>query len=280
MSFLAQHGRECTEPPVDDIRSVGVFADSAARTGFVVTLVKHSDGGPYRAALGPKEVKDKYYLRHSDETHVMTHGELDLMFGRPPRPILIPAITLQDVTRGDNERLGIAWDLWNKGRGMAVGAVLEVRGRSYWSTGCPIPYDASWPVPLKEFDWVAYTARKADARVSDSDEGDYHLFEAYIPFGGRSIRAEDGHIRVLRMDMNWDLLVACRTQRGNGHIVLDWVTGAQNMRPQRGSFFVVITERTVLLIEYNIVEEKKPLTKMGIPGEAVEVYYAGPNASE
>jgi len=75
VELLNRLGPECTHPPVDDIRTIGVLGDDGS--GFAVTYVAPSDGGPHRAAMGPKDVKDKYFLRRCDRSEVVAHYELE-----------------------------------------------------------------------------------------------------------------------------------------------------------------------------------------------------------
>ena len=126
-AWLDRMAPECTVPTVPDVRSVAVALSDGK--GYAVTLVGRSDRGPHRAYMGPSKVKDHYFRRRSDRTERMSHGELDDMFGRRPRPCVVPEVIL---SRLYDSRLAwlIEFNLWNVGRATARWAALELTVQS------------------------------------------------------------------------------------------------------------------------------------------------------
>jgi hypothetical protein len=206
-------GPECAEPPVPDIRTIA--AATADDSGFAVTYVSESNVGPHRTRMGADSVKGRYFRRHSDRAREMTHRELDEMFGRRPRPFVVPEIVLipREVRNPDNFKMVI--DLWNIGLGISKWTALWVRifsDREWWKANSPIPkggYLRPGKHPGAGRPYYSYDILPADERWGIVYP---HSHEAYFKIAGSCNDATD-------------LAFQCRI-------------GAENMRPWKMDFTV------------------------------------------
>ncbi len=281
---LNQKAPECTRPAVDDVRSISIAitaqtgSDSGLQSGYVITFVGKSDGGPHRAAAGPKKIKNKYYRRRSDRSEVMTHIELEEMFGRRPQPLLIPELTFAGSNDSARPLLHIVWHVWNTGRGMAVGVVLEVRIRSTWVPRMPLHDTGSAAVSGKRFFRNVVPLAPAVQQVAAVRRNEYTVVSGYIPMGGKPIRSEDGRVTFFRINMDWAAIEDTSNTHASGEVRFDWVLAAQDMQTKRGAVVLEINPTVAATMRGHLVQGGDTFQITGKPGETVRCYYEGKRA--
>jgi len=190
VSLVNRESKHCTVPAAPDVQTISVPLDDGSGSGFAVTYVAQSEVGPHQANMGGDKISGKYYRRHQDKAHVMRHYELDEMFGRRPRPVLLPeVVVIRDP--GDNSRtIKIAVDLWNIGTGIAKWAALEVR---------------TYPAGRVWTQVTSFLDPSRDAwRVKGIDQGgeqkDYTVYQALPPDEASGIIHPGNHKKVLLME--------------------------------------------------------------------------------
>ena len=222
---LIRMAPESTQPTVPDVRSL--VAPLAGGRGYIVTVVGRSERGPHRARLGPDGVKDHYFRRRSDRATKMSHDELEEVFGRRPRPLLVPRVTVNVLA----DFLVLVWDIWNRGPGIALGVTLEVRIRCLNHSG----------VPVLDGGELQMQAHQRDARVPEpvcGAEPTYGHADVFIPINSRPIRSEDGHCTMMDTYVRWRGIEKAVRNAATAPTVLrfEWVLGAYSMRSQKGAF--------------------------------------------
>lgn len=108
---VEDHIARLTDPPVSVELQV---VEHSSGHGVLLILIPQSDGGPHRA-MGPGDVKDRYFMRLSDRTEPMPHTFLAAMFGRRPPPQLYLTAVLSLSSHHAKAELWIG----NAGRGYA-----------------------------------------------------------------------------------------------------------------------------------------------------------------
>jgi len=275
-------GPECTEPAVHDIRTISVVT-GPQDVGFAVTYVASSNSGPHRAIMGPDKVKQRYFQRHSERANVMHHWELEEMFARRPRPVLVPQVRVSGFggAGGPSPTLTLKWDVWNVGRAMAFGYTLEVRARSFW-----------WPLTrganqssVRPLDLDQDLGFKAEGigpaqggRPTRQDR--YYLVDPFVPLGGKPLRSEDGHVALESMVFAWQKIQTALGGHTWGTLCFDWVTGAQDMRPQRGAIVLALNDVTGTAIGGQVAEGGQPFDIKAEPDVALFVRYYNPHNIE
>jgi len=125
VSKLNQYTGDATTPIVEGVQHKKIVATNDS--GFSVTLVPPSDGGPHMAKLGV----DRYMKRSGSQFLKMEHFEVNDMFGRRKRPILLlgwrATITTQ-IGNGD-VHFRVVLGVENSGRGSATAPFLSLRIR-------------------------------------------------------------------------------------------------------------------------------------------------------
>src|SRR5262249_33289270 len=86
VSKLNEFTGQAVSPVADGIRHKAIETEGGR--GFAATIVPESDSGPHMAKLG----EDRYYKRSGTSFLRMEHFDLEDMFGRRPRPKLLPKL--------------------------------------------------------------------------------------------------------------------------------------------------------------------------------------------
>ena len=268
---------ECTEPTVDDVRTVPVPRAESCDKGYAVTYVAPSDGGPHRAAIGRKEIKDKYFRRRCDRSTVAAHYELEEMFGRRPLPQLSPEVcVMHGGGVGGSGNFVAAWDVWNKGRGTAVGVTLEVRVRCWRpSRGGEVPMSP---------DDIVTAVKNGHAQLPSpirSVHQDYVLVENYTPANGKPVRSQDGHICFLKVVVAWrELRDRMKGWDGEGRLCFNWTLGATDTRTQSGAVVLELNDIVATRLYRDIIESNKSWRAFGSDGKTVMLPDARRDSSE
>jgi hypothetical protein len=136
LSKLNQYTGEAVTPIVDGV--VHRKIESAGDRGFAVTLVPVSDSGPHMAKLSV----DRYIKRSGSQFLRMEHFEVADMFGRRPRPKLVPRVKgdFRIIQHTDPE-WGIVFAIVNEGRGTAKQVYVEFSCQAGMS---PINFNDNW----------------------------------------------------------------------------------------------------------------------------------------
>lgn len=106
-------------PLVDGVVHRGVEIESD--TGFAITLVPASNSGPHMAKAG----EDRYYKRNGASFYRLEHFDLEDMFGRRPRPNLVPVVKTEFSYSATTGGWTVAFDILNEGRGTAKHVCIE-----------------------------------------------------------------------------------------------------------------------------------------------------------
>lgn len=230
-------GKDATDRPasVENIAIPIQGCEDPEADGIVVSFVPESESAPHRARWGPSDVMNHYFRRYSDSFRVLTHAELEDMFGVRQRPALTPQIAL---FRPEKNQTKCVWDVWNFGRAVATAVTLEIRARISGSA-----QQGSSPLSIEN--WTPGHG----VAVERINEVEYALLDCYLLPTAMPIRSLDGHVKVIEF---WFPLpkinMFCEQELGLkspvlrfGQLRFDWVIGAHSMRPRRGSFTIPLS---------------------------------------
>jgi Putative DNA-binding domain len=103
-----------TQPVVDGIILQVILTDKDNTDGYVTCLIPSSDKTPHRAMLADRE----YYKRTTEGFYRLEHFDLEDMFGRRPRPLLVVILKLIPHA-GDESCESLSFSFQNTGRGIA-----------------------------------------------------------------------------------------------------------------------------------------------------------------
>jgi hypothetical protein len=113
-----------TQPLVDDVRIESIPSLSTTGSGFVKVLVPQSFRPPHRAMLAGRE----YWRRTSSGTRRLEHFELEDVFGRRLRPVLVLVVRFNESRQVSGQPLQqLQFNLLNVGRGVARHAGFHCR---------------------------------------------------------------------------------------------------------------------------------------------------------
>jgi hypothetical protein len=113
VSKLNEYTGQAVSPVVDGIRHKAI--ETKGGCGFAATIVPESDGGPHMAKLG----EDRYYKRSGTSFFKMEHFDLEDMFGRRPRPKLLPKLVYKPAAAEANGHEQLEFNIDNTGRAVA-----------------------------------------------------------------------------------------------------------------------------------------------------------------
>ncbi len=100
------------QPFVDNVLIEKIPTDASEQVGFVKCLIPQSDKTPHRAMLAERE----YYKRSTEGFYRLEHFDLEDMFGRRQKPLLVMQITSQDLPGDDPEMREVKFAFINEGR--------------------------------------------------------------------------------------------------------------------------------------------------------------------
>jgi hypothetical protein len=100
------------QPFVDNVLVEKIPTDASDQIGFVKCLIPQSDKTPHRAMLAERE----YYKRSTEGFYRLEHFDLEDMFGRRQKPLLVMQITSQDLPGDDPEMREAKFAFTNEGR--------------------------------------------------------------------------------------------------------------------------------------------------------------------
>ncbi len=132
-----------TYPPVIGATAKRIPTALGPDAGYLVLLVPQSDEGPHQTQTKGKKL---YYMRAGESFVQMHHTDLELRFGRPPRPVL----RLQGRFRQESNisRIEAVLCLKNEGRGVARDPMLALLRSTCTIEGIrPLARDAHFVVP-------------------------------------------------------------------------------------------------------------------------------------
>jgi hypothetical protein len=114
------------KPIVDGVQ-LEVIAGSRAGEGYVKCLIPASDKTPHRAMLAERE----YFRRTTEGFYRLEHFDLEDMFGRRPRPVLLIKARIEGTGSGEAAGRAVRYiqavfTIENIGRGSAVAPYLEL----------------------------------------------------------------------------------------------------------------------------------------------------------
>ncbi|MBI4617691.1 MAG: ATP-binding protein [Planctomycetes bacterium] len=228
--------KQATDPPVN-ITNLSIpesalpDRSTLKGDGIVITHIPASETAPHRASMGDE--RGRYFIRNGDQTSVMSHAQLQDMFGTRQRPNLYPSVLAKPFTDEKGEHLlWTTWDVINHGRGVALATTLEI------SFSLKYGKDAKSSALIRK---CHIRARANDTAGAGSSSGltDTHAFaQAYIPYTGQPIRSEGGHAQIVSVYFNPQPLIKHinDTYPSDYQLHIGWITGAQGMRPRRGTF--------------------------------------------
>jgi hypothetical protein len=115
-----------TQPLVDGVK-VEKIASSIDGAGYVKCFIPASDKAPHRAMLAERE----YFKRSVEGFYRLEHFDLEDMFGRRPRPVLVIKHRVGPVSMklaaGKNIKSAqISFEMENTGRGSALAPYVEL----------------------------------------------------------------------------------------------------------------------------------------------------------
>ena len=113
VSKLNEFTGQAVSPVADGIRHKAI--ETKGGRGFAATIVPESDSGPHMAKLG----EDRYYKRSGTSFLKMEHFDLEDMFGRRPRPKLVPKVVHIPARAEANGQEQLEFSIDNIGRAVA-----------------------------------------------------------------------------------------------------------------------------------------------------------------
>jgi len=100
------------QPFVDNVLIEKIPTDASDQTGFVKCLIPQSDKTPHRAMLAGRE----YYKRSTEGFYRLEHFDLEDMFGRRQKPLLVLQVTSGNFPGDDPEMREVKFSFKNEGR--------------------------------------------------------------------------------------------------------------------------------------------------------------------
>ena len=100
------------QPFVDNVLIEKIPTDASDQVGFVKCLIPQSDKTPHRPMLADRE----YYKRSTEGFYRLEHFDLEDMFGRRQRPLLVMHTASGNVPGGDPEMREVKFSFTNEGR--------------------------------------------------------------------------------------------------------------------------------------------------------------------
>jgi len=100
------------QPFVDNVLIEKIPTDASDQIGFVKCLIPQSDKTPHRAMFAGRE----YYKRSTEGFYRLEHFDLEDMFGRRQRPLLVLHIDSGDFPGDDPEMKEVKFAFTNEGR--------------------------------------------------------------------------------------------------------------------------------------------------------------------
>jgi Schlafen, AlbA_2 len=100
------------QPFVDNVLIEKIPSDASDYIGFVTCLIPQSDKAPHRAMLAGRE----YYKRSTEGFYRLEHFDLEDMFGRRQRPLLVMQVNSADFPGDDPELREVKFTFRNEGR--------------------------------------------------------------------------------------------------------------------------------------------------------------------
>jgi Putative DNA-binding domain len=100
------------QPFVDNVLIEKIPTDASDQIGFVKCLIPQSDKTPHRAMLAGRE----YYKRSTEGFYRLEHFDLEDMFGRRQKPLLMAQVTSGDFPGDDTEMKEVKFAFTNEGR--------------------------------------------------------------------------------------------------------------------------------------------------------------------
>ncbi len=249
-------GKDATDRPaaVENIAIPTQKCEEQQADGIVVSFVPESDLTPHRARWGPSDIMDHYFRRYSDSFRVLTHAELEDMFGVRQRPSLTPQLAM--FKPDSNGLTRCVWDVWNFGRDVATAVTLEIRVRIRGQAqqgGTPLHIENHTQGPKAE--------------VSVSKHGKYVLLDCYLPPDAKPIRSVDGHIKIVEFGFRLP-----KAHNKSEQLRFDWVIGAHSMRPRRGAFTLSLsTEGATSFMNLLFPQGKSVLRCFGQDGGEIDL---------
>ena len=253
-------GKDATDRPaaVENIAIPMQNCENREADGIVASFIPESESAPHRARWGPSDVMNHYFRRYSDSFRVLTHGELEDMFGVRQRPDLTPEIALFALEK-EQKQIKCVWDLWNYGRAVATAVTLEIRTRISGSA-------QRRDIPLSVENWNPGPR----VEVQASKEVGYTLMDYYLPSDAKPIRSVDGHVKVVEFRFampEYEMFF----EKEPAQLRFDWVTGAHSMPPRRGSFIIPLARDKFLTVIPNIVPGPRVKRWRGRDGEEIDL---------
>jgi hypothetical protein len=100
------------QPFVDNVLIEKIPTDASEQVGFVKCLIPQSDKTPHRAMLAERE----YYKRSTEGFYRLEHFDLEDMFGRRQKPLLVMHTASGDFLGDDPEMREVKFSFTNEGR--------------------------------------------------------------------------------------------------------------------------------------------------------------------
>ncbi len=100
------------QPFVDNVLIEKISTDASEQVGFVKCLIPQSDKTPHRAMLAERE----YYKRSTEGFYRLEHFDLEDMFGRRQKPLLVMHFASNDYPGDDPEMREVKFSFINEGR--------------------------------------------------------------------------------------------------------------------------------------------------------------------
>ncbi len=212
-------GGECTRPAIDGIETIPALTKGTEKEGYAVTYIPHSQTAPHQAAMGGPKINGKYFRRRGNRSPHMEHAELDDMFGRRPRPDLVPGIQLMN---GSGELRCIRCHVGNRGPGTAFGVTVEV--------SLPLIYGRDDELAAMGPKYCIEARRSSPTDPVPACSNDPPRADTYIPLNGRPIRSEGGTRHAMDVWFSYENCFShCESKPGR--LLIKVTLGAHNMRP-------------------------------------------------
>jgi hypothetical protein len=118
------------DPLVSGIDGVWLPSENKNGEGFAIIYIPESVLPPHRVVIKVNEVKNHYYTRSGDSFVIATRTQLEDMFGRRPKPVLILSKRFsaqKNNTKNELGQLNILIGIRNAGRGSAEAPLLALK---------------------------------------------------------------------------------------------------------------------------------------------------------
>lgn len=252
-------GGECTRPAIDGIETIPALAKGKEKEGYAVTYVPHSQTAPHQAAMGGPKINGKYFRRRGDRSPHMEHAELDDMFGRRPRPDLVPELRFRGCEC--DRKAWVRCDIRNYGRGTALAVTITVK-LTLVHAGTGKPTERVPKYGVKGYFAIPFAA---DPFVPP-DSG---RIDAWIPLDSRPIPSVDGHSGPFDIEFNWGNCLAAKAEE-RADLRFEWRLGAYGMRTREGRFVLSVNETVAQMIK-NLPVGALTRPLKGVAGQDVQI---------